>query len=122
MKVTGFNHIGLNAAGKHQQTQDFYRDVLGMREFPRSGAATLVNGFWSGVEETFVHVISDPAEGPMALPNNTHLSLYVEDIQVAVDEVKALTDQFVHFGEGSGQIVWFKDPAGNTIELQQQPA
>ena len=57
----------------------------------------------------------------MALPNNTHLSLFVEDIATAVDEVKNLTDEFVHFGEGSGQIIWFKDPAGNTIELQQQP-
>ena len=121
IKVTGFNHIGLNAAGKHDETQAFYRDLLGMTEFESSGAATLVNGFWSGVDETFVHVISDPAEGKMALPNNTHLSLFVEDIATAVDEVKNLTDEFVHIGEGSGQIIWFKDPAGNTIELQQQP-
>ncbi len=121
MKVTGFNHIGLNAAGKHDETQAFYPDVLGMTEFERSGAATLVSGFWSGVDKTFVHVISDPAEGQMALPNNTHLSLFVEDIETAVEEVKNRTDEFVHFGNGSSQIIWFKDPAGNTIELQQQP-
>lgn len=54
MRITGFNHIGLNAAGKH-------------------------------------------------------------------DEVKEMTDDHLHFGEGTNQIIWFKDPAGNTLELQQDP-
>jgi len=56
------------------------------------------------------------------MPNNTHLSLFVDDIAAAVAEVKGKTDDHQHFGEGSNQIIWFKDPAGNTLELQQDPA
>ncbi|HBM89467.1 MAG TPA: hypothetical protein DD437_13040 [Rhodobiaceae bacterium] len=56
------------------------------------------------------------------MPNNTHLSLFVDDIDAAVAEVKGKTDDHLHFGEGSNQIIWFKDPAGNTLELQQDPA
>lgn len=121
MKIIGFNHVGLNAAGKHQETHEFYTQFLGLNDIERTGAATLVNGFWAGNETPLVHVISDKAEGKFSMPNDTHLSLYVEDINETVSEVKAYTEDFVHIGEGSAQIIWFKDPAGNTIECQQDP-
>lgn len=122
MRVTGFNHIGLNAAGKHDEVKEFYTSVLGLGNIEREGAATLVNGFWFGQDHPIVHVVTDPEEGDLAMPNNTHLSLFVEDIDAAVTEVKGMTDDHLHFGEGGNQIIWFKDPAGNTIELQQDPA
>lgn len=121
MKITGFNHIGLNAVDKHDETFDFYTKFLGLKDIERSGAATLVSGFWVGNERPLVHVITDKAEGPLAMPNNTHLSLYVENIGEAVAEVKNRTEEFFHVGEGKSQIIWFKDPAGNTVELQHDP-
>jgi len=121
MRITGFNHIGLNAAGKHDEIKEFYTSFLGLGDIEREGAATLVNGFWFGQDRPIVHVVTDPAEGGLEMPNNTHLSLFVEDIDAAVAEVKEMTDDHLHFGEGSNQIIWFKDPAGNTLELQQDP-
>ncbi len=122
MNITGFNHVGLNAVDKHDETLDFYTNFLGLQNIERSGAATRVNGFWAGNERPLVHVITDKAEGPLAMPNNTHLSLYVENIDEAVAEVKGRTDELLHIGEGKSQIIWFKDPAGNTVELQHDPA
>lgn len=121
MRITGFNHIGLNAAGKHDEVEAFYTSFLGLNNIERQGAATLVNGFWFGEKQPIVHVVTDPAEGGMTMPNNTHLSLFVESIDEAVAEVKERSDDILHFGEGNEQIIWFKDPAGNTIELQQDP-
>lgn len=122
MKITGFNHIGLNAVDKHDETFNFYTEFLGLKDIERSGAATMVNGFWAGTERPLVHVITDKAEGSMAMPNNTHLSLYVDNIDEAVAEVKGYTEELLHVGKGASQIIWFKDPAGNTVELQQEPS
>lgn len=97
------------------------RSFLGLKEFERSGAATFVNGFWAGNEVPIVHVVTDAAEGPLEMPNNTHISLFVADIDTAVVKVKDYTDDFLHVGEGSQQIIGFKDPAGNTVELQLDP-
>jgi len=121
MRITGFNHVGLNADGKHDEVKAFYTSFLGLNNIEREGAATLVNGFWFGPKHPIVHVVTDPAEGGLEMPNNTHLSLFVENIDEAVAEVKERSDDILHFGEGNEQIIWFKDPAGNTIELQQDP-
>ncbi len=122
MQITRFNHVGLNAAGLHDETKSFYEDFLGLNNFERTGAAKFVNGFWSGSDVPIVHVVSDtPAEG-LEMPTNTHVSLFVSNIDQAVDEVKARCDPILHVGEGDTQIIWFKDPAGNTLELQQDPA
>lgn len=121
MKVTGFNHIGLNGTGKYDEVKEFYQGFLGLNDIERSGAATFVSGFWSGIDHPIIHMITDPAEGGLEMPNNTHLSLFVADIDEAVAEVKARTEDHLHVGEGRDQIIWFKDPAGNTVELQQDP-
>ena len=90
MRITRFNHVGLNGNGMLDELREFYRDFLGLDEFERAGAATMVNGFWSGREEPIVHMITDPAEGDFAMPNNTHLSFYVDDIDDAVAQIKEI--------------------------------
>ena len=121
MKITRFNHVGLNAEGLHDETFKFYTEFLGLSDMERTGAAKLVNGFWVGNEMPLVHMVSDKAEGQLEKPNNTHVSLFVADIDEAVAKVKGRTDDFLHVGEGDTQIIWFKDPAGNTLEFQQDP-
>ena len=96
MQITGINHVGLNAHNKHTEALDFYTKLLCMSEMERTGAAKLVN--------------------------DTHLSLFVDNIDAAVSLVKSTTDDYLHIGEGKTQIIWFKNPAGNTLEFQQQPS
>jgi len=122
MQVTRINHVGLNGAANPDEVKDFYESFLGLKDFERSGAAKLVNGFWAGTDVPLVHVVTDVAEGGLAMPNGNHLSFFVADIDEAVAEVKARTEDHLHIGEERAQIIWFKDPAGNTIEFQQDPA
>ena len=56
------------------------------------------------------------------MPNGSHLTLFVADINLAVAEVNARTDEHLHSGEGREKIIWLRDPAGNTVEFQQDPA
>jgi len=121
MRITRFNHVGLNGEGMQEELREFYSGVLGLTEFERTGAATMVNGFWSGEKSPIVHMLTDPAEGAMAMPNGTHVSFYVDNIDEAIAQVKSTCKEVLHVGEGKGQIIWFKDPAGNTLELQQDP-
>jgi catechol-2,3-dioxygenase len=48
MRVTEINHVALNATGKADEVHDFYESFVGLNDIPRTGAATLVNGFWPG--------------------------------------------------------------------------
>ena len=113
--------MGLNAAGKHAEVEEFYTSFLGLNNIERQGAAIMVNGFWFGIEKDLIHVVTDPAEGGLSMPGNTHVSLLVDDIDAAVAKVKKLTTDHLLVGEGSDQIIWFKDPVGNTLEFQQDP-
>jgi len=121
MRVTRFNHVGLNAAGHHHEVREFYLSFLGMHDFQRNAVAARVQGFWAGADWPSVHIVTEPAVGAAAYATGTHISLFVDDIDAAVVAVKARTSDILHVGEGATQILWFKDPAGNTVELQQDP-
>ena len=71
MKITWFNHLGLNAEGAHHETQSFYVNVLGLSTHERAGASTHVNGFWSGTDLPILHVVTDSPAGALEMPNNT---------------------------------------------------
>jgi hypothetical protein len=47
-----------------------------------------------------------------------HLSYYVEDLEGAVRELEERGIEHLRFR----LVVWLKDPAGNTVEIQQDPA
>lgn len=63
--------------------------------------------------------LGHPRDDGLEMPNDSHLSLFAADIDEAVAEVKGRCDEVLHISEGNDQIIWFKDPAGNTIEFQQ---
>jgi len=119
MRITRFNHVGLNGNGMLDELKEFYSSFLGLKEFERTGVAKLVNGFWAGMDVPIVHMVTDPPANGLEMPNDTHLSFYVDNINEAVALVKTRHDAILHVGEGIDQIIWFKDPAGNTLEFQQ---
>ena len=121
MRVTRFNHVGLNADGHDAAVREFYFTLLGMRDFERNAVAAQVQGFWAGGDWPSVHVVTEPATGHGALARGPHLSLFVDDIDAAVESARQYTSQLLHIGSGAGQILWFRDPAGNVVELQQDP-
>jgi catechol-2,3-dioxygenase len=45
----------------------------------------------------------------------------VADLGAAVDELTAAGIPFVEGAQGTTVQIWFTDPAGNTVEIQQDP-
>lgn len=126
MKITRINHMAFNVAGKVAEAREFYTKLLGIQEVPIAfpGMATTIGSdkaFWIQNERTQMHLIGIPAKGEPREPVNTHVSWFVANLDEAIADVRAAGIEMRQLGEGLGRIVWISDPAGNTIELQQDP-
>jgi catechol 2,3-dioxygenase-like lactoylglutathione lyase family enzyme len=126
MKITRINHMAFNVAGKVAESREFYTKLLGIPEVPIvfPGRPTTVGSdmaFWIQNQRTQMHLIGIPKKGEPREPFNTHVSWFVEDLDVALGEIQAAGLEFRQMGEGLARIVWISDPAGNTVELQQDP-
>jgi catechol 2,3-dioxygenase-like lactoylglutathione lyase family enzyme len=119
MKVTRLNHAGINVLGKQDETLEFYREFLGIGTAERDEVASLVPGYWLQLANAQVHVIDAETDGTRnTWPMGPHLSYYVEDLEVAIGALQERGVEHLRFKN----VVWFKDPAGNTVEIQQDPA
>lgn len=122
MKITRINHAAINVEGKWPETRDFYCEFLGIGTTPRPGSIDgLIGGCWLQLPNGQVHVIDAPYDGKPGNPVGPHVSYYVDDLAAAEQEVEARGLATVAMGEGANRILWLTDPAGNTVELQQDP-
>ncbi len=126
MKITRINHMAFNVAGKVPEAREFYTKLLGLPEIAiRFGGREPIIGsdkaFWIEKERTQMHLIGFPKTGEPREPTNTHVSWFVADLDEALAEIRAAGLELRTLGEGLGRIVWISDPAGNTVELQQDP-
>jgi len=122
MKVTRFSHASLNVVGQLDETSRFYEDVLGMRDVPRPEALQPITGAWVQGGDAQVHLVAvEPGERPRN-PLGPHFAVYVEDLAEAIEELEAGNIPYRRFGEGDETQIWISDPAGNTIELNQDRA
>jgi catechol 2,3-dioxygenase-like lactoylglutathione lyase family enzyme len=126
VKITRINHMAYNIAGVATQAREFYTKLLGLTEVPiRFPGREPVFGsdlaFWIEQEGVQMHLIGLPRTGEPREPTNTHVSWFVADLDVAIAQIRAAGLEMRQLGEGLGRIVWISDPAGNTIELQQDP-
>ena len=105
----------------------FYGETLGLRVAVLDEESGLLTLSLSGGGETFVYLKSDfrPA-------TYTVLNFEVDDVDAAVDELSSRGVSFERYdgfdqdekgiARGNGpSIAWFKDPAGNTLSVLQQP-
>ncbi len=121
MKVTRFGHASVNISEKLDDCHRFYSEVLGLETTPRHSAATLIPGHWFVAGDTQIHLIDHPFDGAKLNPVGPHYAVLVDDIAAAVAELEAAKIEFLRLGEGRDAQVWITDPAGNTIELGQDP-
>lgn len=127
MKITRFNHAAVNVHGVVDEARAFYLDLLGLPEVPIQlpGRPPLAKGsvpaFWIELGGAQLHAIGAPRAGEPREPTGPHVSWYVEDLEQAVRELAARRIEMRVLGEGRQRIVWVSDPAGNTVELQQDP-
>ena len=118
MKVTSIQHTSVNTSGKLGETHRFYADVLGLGLAPRPELG--VDGYWfdagGGAQ---VHLIDAAPFGSGIDPIGNHYCLTVDDLDGAVAELEDAGVEHMKFGDGPDAQVFLADPAGNTIELQQ---
>jgi catechol 2,3-dioxygenase-like lactoylglutathione lyase family enzyme len=126
MKITRINHMAYNVAGRVAETREFYTKLLGIPEveirFPgREPVIGSDMGLWIEHQGVQMHLIGVPKKGEPREPVNTHVSWYVADLDEAVAEIRAAGLEMRDMTVGTARIVWISDPAGNTVELQQDP-
>jgi len=123
MKVTRFHHVSVNSNGTPlEQMVDFYRDVLGLGDKARPEIPG-IPGHWHAVGDQELHLVGAPPRGTTIDSTGHHYCVAVTDLDAAVAELEARGIEFERAVQGPGTVqIWITDPAGNTIELQQDPA
>jgi len=126
IKITRMFHAAVNTDGKQEECRTFYTDFLGLPEVPVNFPGVDPNAkdlpvFWIEKAGVQMHVISIPKKGAPRDPANNHVSWYVEDIDAAVTAINDQGLEMDSVGEGRNRVVWISDPAGNTMEFQQDP-
>ena len=120
MKVNHFHHVSVNTNGTPLTAMvDFYRDVLGLGDQPRPEIAG-IPGHWHTVGNQELHLVGAPPQGPGIDPTGHHYCVAVDDLDAAIAELDERGIEYVRAVQGAGTVqIWITDPAGNTIELQQ---
>jgi len=105
----------------------FYGETLGLKVTALDEAHGLISLSLSDDQDVFVYAKPDHAPA-----NFTLLNFQVDDIDAAVDDLSSRGVAFERYDSfdqddkailrGPGpSIAWFKDPAGNTLSVLQQP-
>ena len=121
MKVTRFHHVSVNAADAPlDEMVAFYRNVFGLGDKERPEIPG-VPGHWHRVGDQELHLVGAAGSGSAIDPTGNHFCVAVEDLDAAVAELDGLGIRYVRGVQGEGTVqIWIADPAGNTIELQQE--
>jgi catechol 2,3-dioxygenase-like lactoylglutathione lyase family enzyme len=121
VKVTRFQHVSVNANGTPlEEMVAFYNGVLGLGDKPRPEIPG-VPGHWHVVSDQELHLVGAPPTGGAIDPTGHHFCLAVDDLDAAVAELEERGIDYLRAIQGAGTVqIWISDPAGNTVELQQE--
>lgn len=122
MKVTRFHHVSVNTNGSPlDEMVGFYRDVFGLGDQPRPEIPG-IPGHWHTVGDQELHLVGAPGSGETIDTTGNHYCVAVDDLDGAIAELEARGIEYQRAVQGEGTVqIWIADPAGNTIELQQDP-
>lgn len=126
MRVTRVHHVSLNTGDVGlDEMAAFYRDVLGLSDEFRPDIPG-VAGHWLAIGDSQLHLVVAAPLGPPIDPLGDHYCVSVDDLDAAVGELEARGIEYFRGVQGAngpdGGVVqiWFSDPAGHTIEMQQE--
>ena len=121
MNVTRFHHLSVNCNDAPVDAMvAFYRNVLGLGDKARPEIPG-VDGHWHAVGDQELHLVGAPARGTGIDPTGPHYCVAVTDLDAAIAELEERGIAYERALQGQGTVqIWFIDPAGNTIELQQE--
>jgi catechol 2,3-dioxygenase-like lactoylglutathione lyase family enzyme len=123
VKVTRFHHVSVNCnAATLDEMVSFYEGLLGLDSKERPEIPG-IPGHWFDVSDQELHVVGAPAQGSGIDSTGNHYCVAVEDLDKAVAELEDRKIPYERAVQGAGTVqIWINDPAGNTIELQQDQA
>ncbi len=118
MSFRGVHHVSINVDDV-EKAGPFYLEVLGMERLPRPDFG--FPGLWLQCGGQQIHLIQ--VENHVA-PDGQHFALCVDDIDAARRDLcaKGVVVSDVIDSPGAGRQAFFRDPAGNLIELNQPGA
>jgi catechol 2,3-dioxygenase-like lactoylglutathione lyase family enzyme len=118
MKVTRTLHHSVNVEGHLAETTAFYQRLLGLADDDRPTIPG-IDGHWFGTGAVQLHLVdADAGPGPIR-PAGPHVCFAVTDLDAAIAELDQAGIPYVEGAQGTTVQIWFTDPAGNTVEIQQ---
>jgi len=120
VKVTRTLHHSVNVEGRLAPTVEFYGRLLELPTDPRPEIPG-VGGHWFGAGNAQLHLVDAGAGDTGVQPTGPHVCFAVEDLDGAVAQLEAEGIPYLRGAQGPVVQIWFTDPAGNTIEIQQDP-
>jgi catechol-2,3-dioxygenase len=113
--------VSVNTNGvRLDEVVNFYRDVLGLDDKTRPDIPG-VAGHWHAVGDQELHVVAAAPKGTSVDPTGHHYCVVVADLAGAVAELEEREIPYEQAVQGEKTVqIWISDPAGNTIELQQE--
>ena len=123
MKVTRFHHVSVNRGeAPLEEMVAFYAGLFGLDTKARPEIPG-IPGHWFGVADQELHVVGAPPQGTAIDSTGNHFCVAVADLEAAVAELEDRKIPYQRAAQGAGTVqIWINDPAGNTIELQQDRA
>lgn len=116
MKITQILHVSVNVEGDLAANDRFYSEVLGLPVAPRADIPG-VGGTWYETTNSQIHLVDAPVAGSGIDPTGPHFCLGVDDLEGALTDLDRHGVPYLRIGHQ----VWCNDPAGNTVELQEDP-
>ena len=118
--ITRINHTAITTPRDVEAMHTFYCQHLGAERIKRDIPAeyeALIPGFWLQFDNGQVHVIQQPTPGEPGDPTGPHIAFYVRCLASAEQYLRAHSIRYQRIQD----FIILSDPAGNTIELQQDP-
>ena len=121
MKVTRFHHVSVNCHDAPLLDMvEFYGGFFGLADQPRPEIPG-VDGHWHAVGNSQLHIVGAPPRGTAIDSTGNHYCMAVDDLDAAIAELEARGIPYKRGVQGESVVqIWINDPAGNTIELQQE--
>jgi catechol 2,3-dioxygenase-like lactoylglutathione lyase family enzyme len=121
VKVTRTLHHSFNVEGQLDRSVHFYQQLFDMTDDDRPTIPG-VEGHWFGAGNAQLHLVDAPAGPGPIQPTGPHVCFAVADLGAAVAELEEAGIPYAEGAQGTTVQIWFADPAGNTIEIQQDPS
>jgi predicted enzyme related to lactoylglutathione lyase len=97
----------------------YYEDLFGLAPKERPEIPG-IPGHWFGVADQELHVVGARPQGTPIDTTGNHYCMVVADLDEAIAELEERLIPYERAVQGTGTVqIWIADPAGNTIELQQ---